>query len=165
MRNARTSLRSIHRHLAVTAVLAIGLLGGLGGWAATSELAGAVIAPGVLVVESNVKKVQHPVGGVVSELNVKDGDFVHAGDVVAKLDDTQTRANLDIITKQLDELTARKARLDAEKNGDTSVQFPRGALGATRRCRCINTRLRRAKAVRVATGGPRGSKSRNSASA
>jgi HlyD family secretion protein len=124
MRNARTSLRSINCHLAVAAVLAFGLLGGLGGWAATSELAGAVIAPGVLEVESNVKKVQHPVGGVVSELGVKDGDFVHAGDVVAKLDDTQTKANLEIIIKQLDELNARKARLDAEKNGDASIQFP-----------------------------------------
>lgn len=124
----RPALRSIRRHLTATTVLAVALIGGLGGWAATSELAGAVIAPGILVVESNVKKVQHPVGGVVAELDVKDGDFVHAGEIVAKLDDTQTRANLDIIIKELDELTARKARFDAEKNGDASIQFPEGLI-------------------------------------
>ena len=48
----------------------------LGGWAATTELSGAVIAPGIVVVDSNVKKVQHPTGGVVGELRVRDGDHV-----------------------------------------------------------------------------------------
>lgn len=124
----RSALRSIRQHMAVAAVLAVALIGGVGGWAATSELDGAVIAPGVLVVESNVKKVQHPVGGVVAELNVKDGDFVHAGDVIAKLDDTQTKANLAIVVKELDELTARKARLNAETNGEASIEFPEELL-------------------------------------
>ena len=76
---------------------------GLGGWAATTEFAGAVIAPGQLVVNSNVKKVQHPTGGVVGELRVRDGDRVKAGDIVVRLDDTQTRANLAIVIKALDE--------------------------------------------------------------
>lgn len=120
----RSAVRSIRRHLAFTLVLAILLVGGLGGWAVTTELAGAVMAPGVLVVESNVKKVQHPVGGVAAELKVKNGDYVHVGDIVAKLDDTQTRASLGIVVKGLDELNARKARLNAEKNGEQSLQFP-----------------------------------------
>ena len=61
------------------------------GWAWTAELAGAVIAPGVVVVELEVKQVQHPTGGVVSELNVRNDDYVKAGDVVVRLDATQTQ--------------------------------------------------------------------------
>ena len=76
--------------VAVVALLAVGV----GGWAATTEIAGAVIAPGQLVVDSNVKKVQHPTGGIVGELRVRDGDRVKAGDIVVRLDDTHTRANL-----------------------------------------------------------------------
>ena len=56
------------------------LVGGIGGWAATSEFSGAVIAQGQLVVDTNVKKVQHPTGGVVAELHVRDGDQVKAGE-------------------------------------------------------------------------------------
>ena len=86
--------RSIRRHL-VAGVAAVALLaGGVGGWATTTELAGAVIAQGQLVVDSNVKKVQHPTGGVVGELRVREGDHVKAGEIVIRLDETQTRANL-----------------------------------------------------------------------
>ena len=76
-------------------------------WAAGQErpkLSGALIAPGSVVVDSNVKKVQHPTGGVVGELRVRDGDRVKAGDIVVRLDQTVTRANLAIVTKGLDEL-------------------------------------------------------------
>ena len=73
--------------------------------------------PGTLVVESDVKKVQHPTGGVVGEIHVRDGDRVKAGDVLIRLDETQTRANLAIIEKSLDELAARQARLEAERDG------------------------------------------------
>lgn len=92
------------------------LVGGLGGWAATSTLAGAVLAQGTIVVDSNVKKVQHPTGGVVGEIRVKDGDRVNVGDLVMRLDETVTRANLGVITKQLDELAIRQARLAAERD-------------------------------------------------
>src|SRR5215210_591944 len=109
--------RSIRRHLVAGITLVVLLAGGVGGWAATTEFAGAVIAPGNLVVETNVKKVQHPTGGVVGELRVRDGDAVKAGDVVIRLDDTITRANLAIVVKSLDELAARQARLEAERDG------------------------------------------------
>src|SRR4051794_20232479 len=104
----RSLRRSVRGGTAVTCLLVFGL----GGWAATTELAGAVIAPGSLVVASNVKKVQHPTGGVVGELRVRDGDHGQAGDVVVRLDDTQTRANLAIITKSLDELAASAVSKD-----------------------------------------------------
>jgi HlyD family secretion protein len=120
--------RSIRRHL-WAGVLVVGLLaGGVGGWAATTEIAGAVIAPGFLVVESNVKKVQHPTGGVVGEIRARDGDRVKAGDIVVRLDETITRANLAIVSKGLDELMARKARLEAERDGLEAVAFPRDLL-------------------------------------
>lgn len=119
-----TSHHSIARHLVAGGAAVIALVAGIGGWAATTELSGAVIAPGQLVVDSNVKKVQHPTGGVVGELRVKDGDRVQAGDVVVRLDETQTRANLTIVTKALDELAARQARNEAERDGAEHVTFP-----------------------------------------
>jgi HlyD family secretion protein len=116
--------QSIRRHILISLVVIVLLVGGLGTWAATSEFAGAVIAQGQLVVDTNVKKVQHPTGGVVAELRVRDGDIVGAGDVVIRLDDTQTRANLAIVTKGLDELAARRAREEAELEGREKVDFP-----------------------------------------
>src|SRR6476620_3730295 len=115
---------SIRRHLLASLVVILLLVGGIGGWAATSEFAGAVIAQGQLVVDTNVKKVQHPTGGVVAELRVRDGDRVNLGDIVIKLDDTQTRANLAIVVKSLDEFAARRAREEAELEGKDTVTFP-----------------------------------------
>jgi HlyD family secretion protein len=108
----------------VVAVLA----GGLGGWASTAEISGALIAPGSIVVESNVKKVQHPTGGVVGEVRARDGDVVKAGDVVVRLDDTVTKASLAIVTKNLDGLWARAARLEAEQQGIDRIVFPKSLL-------------------------------------
>jgi HlyD family secretion protein len=119
---------SIRRHLLVGLAAVALLVGGIGGWAATSEFAGAVIAQGQLVVDTNVKKVQHPTGGVVAELRVRDGYLVNAGDIVIKLDDTQTRANLAIVVKGLDELAARRAREEAELEGRDRVDFPADLL-------------------------------------
>jgi HlyD family secretion protein len=102
---------------------AIMLVGGLGAWAAATEISGAVIASGVLKVDSSVKKVQHPTGGVVGELLVREGDTVEAGQVLVRLDETQTRANLAIVTKSIDELLAREARLEAEKTGAETLAF------------------------------------------
>ncbi|MCA0303033.1 MAG: HlyD family type I secretion periplasmic adaptor subunit [Proteobacteria bacterium] len=94
------------------------------GWGTLTEISGAVIAPGKLVADSNVKKVQHPTGGVVGDLKVKDGDRVKKGDIVVRLDETQARANLAIVTKALDEMEARQARLEAERDGAPRVVFP-----------------------------------------
>jgi HlyD family secretion protein len=115
---------SIRRYTIVGAAVVLFLTFGVGVWATTTEIAGALIAPGTVVVESNIKKVQHPTGGVVGELRVKDGDRVKAGDLLVRLDDTVTRANLAIVTKTLTELTARKARLSAERDGSDSIKFP-----------------------------------------
>jgi HlyD family secretion protein len=121
LRGARQSIRL---HLIVGLSVVIVLAGGLGGWASTAEISGALIAPGAIVVESNVKKVQHPTGGVVGEVIAHDGDIVKAGEVVVRLDDTVTKANLAIVTKNLNGLWARAARLEAEQQGLDKVVFP-----------------------------------------
>lgn len=100
------------------------LLGGLSVWAATTEIAGAVIAHGTVEVESNVKKVQHPTGGVVEKIFVQEGDEVKAGQPLIRLDDTVTRANLQVISHQLDELAMRAARLAAERDGTANLIVP-----------------------------------------
>jgi HlyD family secretion protein len=97
----------------------------IGGWAATSELAGAVIAAGTVIVESVVKKVQHPTGGVVKEILVQDGSEVEEGQVLVRLDDTVPRATLGVLSSQLDENNARRARLLAERDGADSIAFPK----------------------------------------
>jgi HlyD family secretion protein len=114
----------MRRQLVAAAVVVLILVVGVGGWGATAVISGAVVASGSLVVDSNVKKVQHPTGGIVGELRVRDGDRVRAGDVVVRLDETVTRANLAIVTKGLDELMARKARLESERDGWDVIVFP-----------------------------------------
>jgi HlyD family secretion protein len=114
----------MRRHLVAAIVVVLVLVGGVGGWGATAVISGAVVASGSLVVDTNVKKVQHPTGGIVGELRVSDGDRVHAGDIVVRLDETVTRANLAIVTKGLDELMARKARLESERDGWETIVFP-----------------------------------------
>lgn len=119
-RTCRSLRRALTGGGAVTALLGLGL----GGWAVTTEIAGAVVAPGTLVVETNVKKVQHPTGGVVGDLYVRDGSEVRSGEVLLRLDETVTRANLAVITKGQDELTARQARFKAEQDGRDRTRFP-----------------------------------------
>ena len=95
-----------------------------GGWLVFMPLAGAVAVPGNLVVQSNVKAIQHPTGGVVAEIKVHNGMRVAAGDLLVRLDATQTQANLQMVSKQLDELRARIARLVAERDGLDRPQIP-----------------------------------------
>jgi HlyD family secretion protein len=122
--------RSIRFHLVLGLAVVLVLAGGLGGWASTAKISGALIAQGQVVVDSSVKKVQHPTGGVVGELRVKDGDAVKAGDVLVRLDDTVTRASLAIVTKGLNGLYARQARLEAEQRGDRSIRFSQALIDA-----------------------------------
>ncbi len=121
---ASPSHRSIRRHLRIGVSLSLLLAGVAGAWAATARLSGAVIAHGTLVVASSVKRIQHPTGGVVGELRVREGDRVKAGDVLVRLDATQARANLQIVARQMDELLARQAREQAEQTAADAVVFP-----------------------------------------
>ena len=120
---ATPALKSIRRYI-ILGMFMVGFVAfGIGGWAATSQLSGAVIGQGVVVVDSSVKKVQHAIGGIVGELRVRDGDQVKAGDILIRLDETQTLANATIVTKGFDELLARQARLEAERDGADQIVF------------------------------------------
>lgn len=113
------------RRSAIAGASMIALFGGtIGLWAATATLSGAVMAGGQFVVDSSIKKVQHAVGGIVGELKVRDGDRVKEGDLLIRLDETVTRANLQVVSKQLDEFLARQARLEAERDGASEVKLP-----------------------------------------
>ncbi|MDQ8731415.1 HlyD family type I secretion periplasmic adaptor subunit [Bradyrhizobium sp. LHD-71] len=116
--------RDIRRAAIAGVVTIVLLLGTVGLWAATAPIAGAVIASGKVVVESNVRRIQHPSGGVVAEIQVKDGDRVKAGDVLVKLDETQAKANLALIEIELRRFQARKARLEAERDGKAEIVIP-----------------------------------------
>jgi HlyD family secretion protein len=112
-RELRTGLRIL---------LVAGVLGG--GWFFFVPLAGAVVVPGNLVVQSNVKTIQHPTGGVVAEIKVKNGDRVYGGDLLVRLDATQAHASLEVVNKQLVEVRAKMARLTAERDDLPQLTIP-----------------------------------------
>lgn len=113
-------------------LLAIGLLvGGVGYWATATTISGAVIASGSVKVMNEVKQIQHRDGGIVAAIMVERGQAVREGDVLLRLDDAQTRAELAIIVGQLGELTARQARLLAERDGLEAIDFPSTETGQT----------------------------------
>jgi HlyD family secretion protein len=116
--------RTLRNHLVGGTVIALALTLGIGGWAASTELSGAITASGSVVVDSNVKKVQHLTGGIVGELLVREGDHVRTGDTLVRLDETVLRAGLAIVTKGLDEMRARKSRLASERDGVERIVVP-----------------------------------------
>jgi HlyD family secretion protein len=131
-RELTPALHSIQRYMIVGTAIVAFVTFGIGGWAATTQLTGAVIGQGVVVVDSSVKKVQHATGGIVGELRVREGDRVKAGDILVRLDETQTLANASIVTKSYDELLARQARLEAERDNADQIVFPKALLDRTR---------------------------------
>ncbi|UJW76039.1 HlyD family type I secretion periplasmic adaptor subunit [Rhizobium sp. SL42] len=116
--------RSIRTYSLIAFTTMALLVLGFGGWAVTASLSGAVIGHGLVVVDGNVKKIQHREGGIVGEILVRNGARVDVGDLLVRMDDTITRANLAIVTKQIDQLTARRLRLVAERDGLGSVTVP-----------------------------------------
>lgn len=123
----RSGIRS---RVAVASLLMIALVVGFGGWAAQAELSGAVIAQGKVAVRKQVKLVQHRDGGIVGEIRVSNGDRVAAGDVLIRLDETQTKAELGVVRTQLWEMEGRRARLRAERDGLDSLGFSTDFAGA-----------------------------------
>jgi membrane fusion protein len=113
------SQRSLNRHILSVWALSVALIGGMGGWAASTALSNAVVGQGTVIIDQNVKKVQHLTGGIVSELMAREGAHVQAGDVLLRLDSASVKANLAIIDSNLAQLYVRRARLQAERIGAT----------------------------------------------
>ena len=99
------------------------LVGGFGLWGVMAEISGAVVASGQIEVDQNRQIVQHPDGGVVAEIAVDGGDSVIAGQTLIKLDPTLEKSELAIIEGQLFELMARRGRLEAERDGNQTIDF------------------------------------------
>jgi HlyD family secretion protein len=112
-------------------IVCVALLGvGLGGWGATAKLKGAIISSGHLRVESQRQVVQHPDGGVVGQIMVREGDLVDAGAALIRLDGTKLRSELSVMESQLYELMARRGRLIAEQTDKPAISFDRELLAA-----------------------------------
>lgn len=100
------------------------LVGGLGVWSVQARIAGAVIAPGLIQLESNRQIVQHPDGGVVGAILARDGDTVEAGQILIRFDGARLLSELAIVEGQLAEITARALRLRAERDGLDEIEVP-----------------------------------------
>jgi HlyD family secretion protein len=124
-----SSARAQRHHAMVQRLARLGYLGlaafcgTIGLWSATASMSGAVVAPGLFVVESNLKRVQHPQGGVAAEVLVREGQSVREGELLVRLDDTIARTSLQILSRQIDEVMARNARLEAERDGRPALSF------------------------------------------
>jgi membrane fusion protein, epimerase transport system len=109
-------------------VLVLVVFGGFGAWASLAPLHSASLAPGVITVEHYRKTVQHLEGGIIRTLAVHDGDSVQQDQVIATIDDTQPRAQLEVLRGQLYIRIAQEARLAAQRDGLPAVQYPQELL-------------------------------------
>jgi HlyD family secretion protein len=112
--------RVIARGLTIVTLFVAGILV----WAAFAPLESALLAPGVVIVESHRKTIQHLEGGIVREILVREGQTVTAGQVLVRLDDTQARTALELLQDEADTLEAEEARLIAERDGSDAIKFP-----------------------------------------
>lgn len=99
-----------------------------GGWSAFARVDSAVIAPGVISIESNRKTVQHYEGGIVRNILIQEGSFVQKDQILFELDQTEPRANVAMVSAQLDSALAFEARLIAERDAADAIVFPADLL-------------------------------------
>ncbi len=130
-----TPALSIRRPVILGLAAALALVVGFGLWATLTHISGAIVAQGQIEVERDRQVVQHPDGGVVAEILVKEGARVEAGQMLLRLDGAALRSELTIVEGQLSELAGRSARLTAERDGLTSLEFPADILALARTVR------------------------------
>lgn len=123
MSDVEQSNWSARRHLLIGTLALLILVGGFGTWAALAQISGAVITSGQIEVERNRQVIQHPDGGVVEAIYISEGGSVDAGDILIRLDAATLRSELAVVEGQLFEILARRARLEAERDGTTDLQF------------------------------------------
>jgi epimerase transport system membrane fusion protein len=113
-------------------VLVLVVFGGFGAWASLAPLNSAALAPGVITVEHYRKTVQHLEGGIIRTLDVHDGDSVQHDQVLATIDDTQPRAQLEVLRGQFYSRVAQEARLAAQRDRLEVVRYPQELLAHRR---------------------------------
>jgi HlyD family type I secretion membrane fusion protein len=118
------ALPPVRRPILIAIVIVLVFFCGIGAWAGLAQLDSAAIAPGKVTVAGNIKTVQHLEGGIIQELLVKEGDTLEKGQVIIRLDDTQTRSTLELLRGRQDTLLAREALLIAERDGSSDISFP-----------------------------------------
>ncbi|WP_312363405.1 HlyD family type I secretion periplasmic adaptor subunit [Ensifer sp.] len=118
-----SAMRALQFHSVAIYGLALALVGGVAGWAYTTELSNAVVASGLVAVEGSTKSVQHLSGGIIKEILVSEGQEVRATQVLLRLDDTVTRSTFEVTENSLAHLYARRVRLSAESSGETVLKF------------------------------------------
>jgi HlyD family secretion protein len=121
---------SAFRIVAVGYIALFALLGGFAMWAMSSQIAGAIVAPGKIKVDGDRQIVQHEIGGVVLEILVDDGDIVRAGDLLFRLEPQQLLSRLNIVEGQLYGLMARRGRLEAERDSLGRIKFGKALKAA-----------------------------------
>jgi HlyD family type I secretion membrane fusion protein len=115
---------AVKRLIGLGSAIIAGFFVCLGGWAATAHLDSAATSYGVIEAEGDHKVLEHPDGGVVSAILVKEGELVRQGQVLVRLDPLQASAELAIESTSVDTLTATVARLQAEQAGAAKVAYP-----------------------------------------
>jgi HlyD family type I secretion membrane fusion protein len=116
--------RIVRKGAVVTAVFVLGFFG----WASFAELESSVNAPGVIVVESHRKTIQHLEGGIVKQVLVAEGERVEAGQTLMRLEESQAQSNFSVLYDQIDGWEAQEARLIAERDGAANIAFPPAML-------------------------------------
>jgi HlyD family type I secretion membrane fusion protein len=124
--------RSARRAKLVGIAVIVVFFGCFGAWAAVARLDSAAVAPGKVTVQGNSKTVQHLEGGIVKEILVKEGDVVHAGQLLVRLDPTRAVAMRDSVKGQYLAQLALEARLIAERDGAADITFPEPLTEAAR---------------------------------
>lgn len=116
--------QAIRSKLKLSLIAIAVLVFGFGAAAAFLPIGGAVVGSGQVGVESRIKRIAHPTGGIISELYVKNGDHVSKGDILMRLDDTVSGADAQLTGLSVDQMLAQRARLEAERLGTGSIAFP-----------------------------------------
>lgn len=106
-------------------LVAVGVfVGGGFAWAALAPLSSAAIAPGTVKVETSKQTVQHLEGGIIRDILVREGELVTRGQVLMRLDDGDAGSDRNALQGQIDALSAREARLIAQRDGKKDIDFP-----------------------------------------
>lgn len=105
-------------------ILLVAAFGGLLLWSLLAPIAKGVVASGLVAMDSNRKTIQHLEGGIVSEILVRDGDVVKAGQVLLRLDEVTSQAQRDVLFGQFLTAKAQEARFITERDGGKTISFP-----------------------------------------